>query len=415
MSNPLSKLVRLAQSNPELATILKPEPLASRVADAARKAGMLGRTSLEAFVFKRFPPDNKMKGGGRLMVMLTGNTATAVGVPNYTTRYLDQLDDDQLKALVDAVDPHGHGYRLAGYGRGYGSSYKGDPRWMEAKYPGVDSKGNSFRKGEEVLYWPSTKTFMTGPEAKAAWQKFLSEKGDEEGNPYARAASAKRVVATFLPTCSDGTPAEYDDGLDAYACPSTGEVGPNGPAYQKCAAHGAVSVRRVAGEIDHSIARRQAALVLKGLRPSTRAGVLKELLARITGDAVLMDYLYRETVSGSYAGKDGKLNYHMMGDLFGGPVAQWKERNEIEDNPAYEELSLDPKLAAGIEKALKTYRPQNPTISKVDSIDFDSVRMKIRFDLTDKIKRLQAGNSTDPAGDAAEIARIFEELARMFK
>lgn len=74
----------------------------------------------------------------------------------------------------------------AGYGRGYGQSYKGDPRWMEAKYPGMDSKGNSFRKGDEVLYWPSTKTFMTGKDAKDAWQKFMSEKGDEEGNPYAR-------------------------------------------------------------------------------------------------------------------------------------------------------------------------------------------------------------------------------------
>ena len=212
MSNPLSKLVRLARSNPELAPLLKPESLASRVA-----AMNPSRTSLEAFVFKKFPPDSKMKGGGRLRVMLTGNTASAVGVPNYTTRYLDQLDDDQLKALVDVVDPHGHGYRLAGYGRGYGSSYKGDPRWMDAKYPGVDSKGNSFRKGEEVLYWPSTKTFMTGPEAKDAWQRFLSERGDEEGNPYARAASAKRVAD------------------------------------------------KVAANIDHSIARRQAALVLKGL------------------------------------------------------------------------------------------------------------------------------------------------------
>lgn len=36
--------------------------------------------------------------------------------------------------------------------------------------------------------------------------------------------------ATFAPTCSDGSPAQYDDGRDRYVCPSTGEVGPNGPA-----------------------------------------------------------------------------------------------------------------------------------------------------------------------------------------
>jgi len=79
---------------------------------------------------------------------------------------------------------------------GYGRSYGGDPRWMSAKYPGIDSKGKSFSKGDEVLYWPSTKTFMTGTEAKNAWRNFQSEKGDEEGNPYAR--SAARVAARFL-------------------------------------------------------------------------------------------------------------------------------------------------------------------------------------------------------------------------
>jgi len=31
------------------------------------------------------------------------------------------------------------------------------------------------------------------------------------------------------------------------------------------------------------------------------------------------------------------------------------------------------------------------------------------------LKSLQAGTSKDPARDAAEIARIFEELARVFK
>lgn len=161
-----------------------------------------------------------------------------------------------------------------------------------------------------------------------------------------------------------------------------------------------------------SIARRQAALVLKGLRPSTRAGVLKELLTRITGDAILMDYLYWN--SKEY-GKDGKLGYHIMEDLFGGPVAQWKNRNDIADDPAYEELSLDPKLAAGIERALKSYTPQNPTISKVDSIDFEQVKILMGWKLTDKLKRLQAGDSIDPTGDAAEIASIFEKLTRMFK
>jgi hypothetical protein len=111
--------------------------------------------------------------------------------------------------------------REAGYGRGYG----GDPRWIRAKFPGKDIKGNSFAKGEEVLYWPLTRTFMTGQDAKNAWHRFQAEKSDEEGMSYLRSGAAD----CSPPTCSDGTSAEYDDGKDAYVCPSTGEIGPNGP------------------------------------------------------------------------------------------------------------------------------------------------------------------------------------------
>ena len=80
-----------------------------------------------------------------------------------------------------------------GYGRSrYGSSYSGDPRWMTARYDGTDDQGNRVRKGDEVLYWPSTKKMMTGAKADAAWRDFLSAKGDEEGMPFAR-NSRKRV------------------------------------------------------------------------------------------------------------------------------------------------------------------------------------------------------------------------------
>lgn len=65
------------------------------------------------------------------------------------------------------------------------SSYSGDPRWITAKYNGIDSKGKPFKKGEEVLYFPNGKKFYTGAEAEKAWKDFLSAKGDEEGMPYA--------------------------------------------------------------------------------------------------------------------------------------------------------------------------------------------------------------------------------------
>lgn len=73
-------------------------------------------------------------------------------------------------------------YRRAGF---RSSSYSGDPRWITAKYAGVDAHGKPFKKGEEVLYFPNGKKFYTGAEAERAWREFLSAKGDEMGMPYA--------------------------------------------------------------------------------------------------------------------------------------------------------------------------------------------------------------------------------------
>jgi len=70
-------------------------------------------------------------------------------------------------------------------GRVRSSSHSGSPRWITAKYAGVDAYGKPFKKGEEVLYFPIGPNFYTGAEAERAWREFLSAKGDEEGMPYA--------------------------------------------------------------------------------------------------------------------------------------------------------------------------------------------------------------------------------------
>ena len=48
-----------------------------------------------------------------------------------------------------------------GFRRNYGRSYSADPRWIEAKYDGFDSKGNRIKRGERVFYYPSTKTILS--------------------------------------------------------------------------------------------------------------------------------------------------------------------------------------------------------------------------------------------------------------
>ena len=71
----------------------------------------------------------------------------------------------------------------------------GDPYWMVAKFPGVDSKGRPVRKGDKVFYYPRTKVMLTGPEAEQASRDFDAAKADEDGF---RAASDKNLRAGLI-------------------------------------------------------------------------------------------------------------------------------------------------------------------------------------------------------------------------
>lgn len=73
--------------------------------------------------------------------------------------------------------------------------YSGDPRWIKAKYPGVADDGTPFKKGEEVLYWPSSRTFQVGAKAKAAYAKFQEEAADEAFYNREYMASSKTAEA----------------------------------------------------------------------------------------------------------------------------------------------------------------------------------------------------------------------------
>jgi hypothetical protein len=65
------------------------------------------------------------------------------------------------------------------------ASYKDDPRWIAAKFAGVDMNGNPFRKGQQVLYYPRTKKILTGKEADKAWREFEALSFDEDFGRFA--------------------------------------------------------------------------------------------------------------------------------------------------------------------------------------------------------------------------------------
>jgi hypothetical protein len=59
-----------------------------------------------------------------------------------------------------------------------------DPYWMAAKYAGKDKNGTPFRKGDQVFYYPNTKTVLAGDAAEKAAAEFQGAKDDERQYNY---------------------------------------------------------------------------------------------------------------------------------------------------------------------------------------------------------------------------------------
>lgn len=60
------------------------------------------------------------------------------------------------------------------------SRYKDDPRWIRAKFAGTDANGRKFKRGDEILYYPKSKTILTGKEADKEWKDFESIAQDDD-------------------------------------------------------------------------------------------------------------------------------------------------------------------------------------------------------------------------------------------
>lgn len=58
------------------------------------------RTAMEKFIYARFPNDQRMKSGGRMKIMFSGNTATAAGVQTNTVLFLDTMECSAIAAVA---------------------------------------------------------------------------------------------------------------------------------------------------------------------------------------------------------------------------------------------------------------------------------------------------------------------------
>ena len=54
-----------------------------------------------------------------------------------------------------------------------------DPRWLTAKWAGIDHKGNKFAAGTKVFYYPRTRKFLQGEDAEQASRDFAAAAFDD--------------------------------------------------------------------------------------------------------------------------------------------------------------------------------------------------------------------------------------------
>lgn len=92
----------VSRYNTLLATLLG-EPAPGLDQSGGRTIEAFDRGLLEKRIFAKFSPDSKMKAGGRLKVMLTGDAAEALGKDTYTTVFLGDLSDADLKTLAQTM------------------------------------------------------------------------------------------------------------------------------------------------------------------------------------------------------------------------------------------------------------------------------------------------------------------------
>jgi len=116
------------------------------------------------------------------------------------------MSAEQAAKWREMNEEHGDKFKSARY-------VKGDPRWIHARYPGKADDGTPFKRGDLVLYWPRTKTFMVGKKAEDAWRKFEMEVDDEE--VYSRSWERYAKESGMTDTSSEEVVSRFEEGKPA--------------------------------------------------------------------------------------------------------------------------------------------------------------------------------------------------------
>lgn len=167
---------------------------------------------------------------------------------------------------------------------------------------------------------------------------------------------------------------------------------------------------KVASEVSQSRAHAEAVKLLREVRPTTRAGVFKQIADSIHKHPMLVEF-FRARIYSPYNSKPGL--YHPE-DAFGDAFWAWKEWNDISDTSlTWADMSTDERFRVLLEKAvLKASKGGPADLAGEDHRDYFHAGLSAKS-LVDVLRRLEQSIPTEE--NRLKALALVEEITQMLK
>ena len=141
--------------------------------------------------------------------------------------------------------------------------------------------------------------------------------------------------------------------------------------------------------LTYATVRPHVGALLKTIKPTTRKDTLKRIADAIPEFPVVLAWFQQQIASNANSFPPSPVE-----DLFGDPFWGWKSRHELDEDPKWEELSLDPYFRTAIEAVVRAAPPAQ--VAGQDTRDYlqaqtDALR------LTELLKKLASGGGDERA------------------
>lgn len=168
---------------------------------------------------------------------------------------------------------------------------------------------------------------------------------------------------------------------------------------------------KAASGVSSSRAHAEAVKLLRGIKPTTRLTVFKDIADDIHKHPMLVEF-FRQRMYDPALSRQGILSHPE--DAFGDAFWAWKGWHGIdEDDSKWDGMSTDENFRKLLEKAVKAAIASGPAdISGEDTRDYFSISLKVKT-LADTVQKLDRSIPTEE--NRLKALALVEEIGRLLK